>query len=99
MSRIAPSNYPPTITIVCTDRGQHEPKRLGEVGASGGIWTIGGDRDRRQADPSWRRGANTQPERCPVCNRTPRQPREVWQKIFAAKAALGESQVDVSYMP
>lgn len=98
MTRLAPENYPPTITIVCTDKKQHAPRRLGDLGAAGGIWTVGGPKDRRQ--PSRRgRGPNTDPEPCPLCPRTARLKREDWQKIFLHFAALGEPQVDISFMP
>lgn len=86
------------VTIVCTDRRNHPVHRLGEVDAVGVVVTVGGGKDKRQSSPRGT-GTNTQPERCPKCGRTPRLKRADWQKIVAAKVALGESSVDISYLP
>jgi hypothetical protein len=87
----------PTVVIVCTDRGKHKPRRLGEVGEAGIVTTIGGGKDRRQASPRGD-GRNIHPEPCPVCHRTPRLSRERWQQEFACAAAAGVSRVDISHI-
>jgi hypothetical protein len=39
------------ITIICTGRGTHTPRRLGEVDQAGIVVTIGGDKDLRRPAP------------------------------------------------
>jgi hypothetical protein len=90
------------ITIICTGGGTHPLRRLGEVDAAGIVVTLGGDKDRRRPAPVGSVGSgmmDIHPEQCPKCRRTPRLTREDWQKIVAAKVAVGEPWVDVSYLP
>ena len=87
-----------SIVLYCTNRLTHPPMRVGETDEAGIVWTIGGDKDGRQPSPRGV-GPSKHPEVCPECKHTSRHGREYWQAIVAAKRAIGESTVDVSYLP
>ena len=84
------------VTLVCTDRGQHEdrPVRVGEVDHDGWIVTLALTTGRRTGSEV----GMVNPERCPLCRRTPRRTREAWQKIAAGARAAGMGEFDVSYL-
>lgn len=95
MSKLSPEGWGPSIEIVCTDRGIHKRRKLGETQAGGIVVTIGGPKDRRQPSPRGP-GISKHPEPCPICRRTARKTREEWMQIFELCAAKGVSRFDIS---
>jgi hypothetical protein len=88
------------ITLVCTDRGRHEPQRVGFLFPGREpilVMAHTGPAARRHlGETGWH---GVQPEKCPTCKHAPRRRRETWQQIAELALAAGKSSLDVSYLP
>jgi transcription elongation factor Elf1 len=80
-----------TVTVVCTDRGQHPSRRIARVRRDGLV--IG--RTGFQVDP--RSGGTTL--RCKTCGRHVELAREKWLRVVDALSRHGVSEIDLSRIP